>query len=197
MMRNIKLIKISDGWQAAAAPPEEKARIEELQRYQILDSWPTPGFTNIAELVAELLDVSISLVSLVDTDRQWFKVACGIDAQETGRDESFCAHAIWGNDLFVVPDTHQDERFRANPLVTGEPYIRFYAGAPLITPNGYRLGTLCAIDDKPRDSFSQREANILRRLSEVVVDELELHYSNIQLQILSEAKSNFFGDDEP
>lgn len=190
-MRDVDMKEVAEGWKIAVPPPEEDARMEELRRYQILDSWPAPGFDNITSLVCKLLDVPISLVSLVDENRQWFKSACGIDAQETPRDMAFCSHAIWNNEPLVILDTHEDDRFCGNPLVTGEPYIRFYAGAPLITSNGYRLGTLCAIDMNPHAGLSDKDVATLQHLSEVIVDEIELHYSNIQLESLSQTKSNF------
>jgi PAS domain S-box-containing protein len=142
-------------------------------RYQILDTPREPAFDRIVRLAALLLDVPIALISLVDVDRQWFKARYGLDAPETPRAIAFCDHAIRGSDVLVVPDARLDPRFCENPLVTGEMQIRFYAGAPLATPDGFALGTICAIDRTPR-VLSARDAEILTALAEQVVHELEV-----------------------
>ena len=145
-----------------------------LRDYDILDSVAEPSFDRITALAARVLDVPISLISLVDAERQWFKSCAGLgDVRETGRDVAFCAHAILANDVFVVEDTTRDPRFADNPFVVGQPHVRAYAGAPLVTPEGERIGTLCAIDLRTRD-FSGAQLATLVDLAAVVVSEMEL-----------------------
>jgi len=126
--------------------------------------------------------VPISLVSLIDRDRQWFKARYGIGVKETPREHAFCAHAIKSDELYVVPDASQNPLFSANPLVTGAPDIRFYAGAPLITPDKFRLGTLCVIDNKPRQEMSQDARVILALLARMVVNALESRRQTLRAQ---------------
>lgn len=151
----------------------EQERLKKLRAYDILDTGPEESFDRITRVSKNALNVPIALISLVDEDRQWFKSRQGLDAPETPRDISFCTHAIQSSQPFIVNDAHADERFRHNPLVTGDPNIRFYAGVPLHTPGGHNLGTLCVIDKEPR-SISLSELNILRDLARLVVDEMEL-----------------------
>ncbi|MGH9744670.1 MAG: response regulator [Candidatus Acidiferrales bacterium] len=160
----------------APLPENEAARLETLQRYDILDTLPEQEFDDLSRLAALICGTPIALVSLIDTDRQWFKAKVGIDDSETPRDVAFCAHAILEPGVMVVRDAFEDERFRTNPLVTGEPKVRFYAGAPLLTREGHALGTLCVVDHVPRElSVEQLEA--LRALSRLVVNEFELRRS--------------------
>lgn len=151
----------------------EKERLEELARYSILDSTPEESFDRITRIAKKVMDVPIALISLVDEHRQWFKSKQGLSACETARDISFCTHAIEKNQPFIVTDALKDERFCNNPLVTGDPYIRFYAGIPLKSPQGFNLGTLCVIDREPRE-LSFQNIEILRDLARLVVDEMEL-----------------------
>ncbi|MDC8831124.1 sensor domain-containing diguanylate cyclase [Alteromonas gilva] len=130
--------------------PDENERIKTLQSLNVLDTPPEERFDRITRLAAKVFQVPIALVSLIDSERQWFKSSQGLNACETGRDISFCGHAIEHDDIFVIENATEDFRFFDNPLVTGEPHIRFYAGCPLVHPNGQRLGTLCLIDQKPR-----------------------------------------------
>ena len=130
-------------------PENESKRIEALKKLEVLDSEPEPMFDGITELAARICNAPIALVSLVDTNRQWFKSRVGLDATETPRDISFCGHAILSPELFIINDATTDPRFADNPLVVGEPKVRFYAGAPLINKEGLALGTLCVIDQKP------------------------------------------------
>lgn len=150
----------------------EEARLELLREYEILDTAPEERFDRITRTAASVFGVPIALISLVDEARQWFKSAVGLQACETGRDVAFCSHTIQNDCVMQVPDATLDERFWDNPLVTGDPNIRFYAGAPLITPSGHRLGTLCIIDDKPRQ-LAPSELEILADLAGIVVEALE------------------------
>jgi len=152
---------------------DEAGRVKALERLDVLDSDEEQPFENIATLVQQVLRVPICAVSLVDQDRQWFKARRGLDVCETERDISFCTHAIQSEEAFVVKDATLDPRFSSNPLVTGDPHIRSYAGIPLRTPDGYNVGTLCAIDRIPRD-FPEHEIEILTNFAKVIVDELEL-----------------------
>ena len=153
--------------------PNESDRLVALQRYDVLDTPPEESFDRITRLAKSALQMPIVLVSLVDADRQWFKSRQGLEAAETPRDISFCTHAIEQDEPLIINNALEDARFRKNPLVTGEPHIRFYIGIPLRTPDGYNIGTLCAIDRKPR-KLSSDEISLLRDLARLVIDELEL-----------------------
>ena len=150
----------------------EAARLAALRSYRILDTEPEQAFDDIVLLAAQICSTPISLITLVDEDRQWFKARLGVSIAETSRSVSFCSHAIRGRGIFVVDDALQDVRFRENPIVHGEPHIRFYAGAPLITSDGHALGTLCIVDHIPRTlSDGQRRAlDALRRQAEAQLD---------------------------
>lgn len=151
----------------------EEARLHELATLDLLDTPAEKEFEDIVELAARVCGVPISLVSLVAEDRQWFKARTGLDVPQTSRSVSFCAHALQQNDIFLVKDAAADERFAENPLVTGDPRIRFYAGAPLVSPKGYKLGTLCIIDNKPRE-LNWEQAVILKTLANQVSKLIEL-----------------------
>lgn len=146
-------------------PPDEPYRLQALQSLALLDSDPDPDFDDVVRLGSKLFDVPICLVSLIDDDRQWFKARVGLDVAETGRDLSFCGHAILRDDVMVVPDASRDDRFHDNPLVTGAPFIRFYAGAPIRLPNGYVIGTVCLISPEPRETFGPDQQDLLARLA--------------------------------
>ena len=158
---------------SAPIPENEARRLERLDLYRILDTPPEDAFDRITRIVAETIGVPIALVSLIDRDRQWFKSKYGLDAPETPRQIAFCAHAILGDETFVVEDASKDTRFSDNPLVVSDPSIRFYAGAPLKTSEGLNLGTLCAIDRRPRQ-LSASHRQLLEDLAHLVVDEMEL-----------------------
>ena len=152
-------------------PENEAARVQALQGLNLLDSAPEERFDRLTRLAKRLFNVPIALVTLVDKDRQWFKSCVGLDATETPRDVSFCGHAILQNELLLVPDAREDLRFHDNPLVTGAPNIRFYAGYPLTVPHGNKMGTLCLIDTKPRE-LDDEERALLRDLAEMAEQEL-------------------------
>ncbi len=152
---------------------EEAQRLRALQSYSILDSLPEERFDRITRLAAQVFGVPMAVISFVDEERQWFKSCCGLDAKQTDRSDAFCAHTILRKAVMVVPDATLDPRFRDNRLVTGAPGIRFYAGAPLVTPEGFRLGALCLIDTKPRPALAPEEEAGLQVLADMVVDYLE------------------------
>lgn len=157
----------------APVPLSEASRLASLEAYDILDTAIDEIFERTTRLASAILKCPIALISFVDRDRQWFKSHLGLEACETPRSASFCAHAILSDDILVVEDATMDERFCDNPLVIGDPKIRFYAGAPLITPDGYKLGTLCAIDRVPR-KITSAEMGALKDLAAVVIIELEM-----------------------
>jgi diguanylate cyclase (GGDEF)-like protein len=155
-------------------PENETDRLERLRQYHILDTPPSEAFDRVTRLASRLLKMPVALVSLIDEDRQWFKSKIGIEADETPRDVAFCAHAICQSTALVVPDAQRDPRFADNPLVTGTPFVRFYAGVPLRSPDGHNVGTLCVIDHVVRE-LSAEDSLLLNDLAQIVVDELELH----------------------
>ncbi|MBD2121327.1 PAS domain S-box protein [Trichocoleus sp. FACHB-262] len=155
-------------------PANETERLAALHRYKILDTSPEIAFDRITALAARLFDLPISLVSLVDESRAWFKSSIGFDASEVPRDATLCSFALLTNEPLIVPDTRQDDRFACNPFVQSEPGVRFYAGAPLLTPDGFNLGTLCLLDTQPHEPLTPKQQATLVDLAAMVVDELEL-----------------------
>jgi len=153
-------------------PENEKERLKTLRLYNILDTAAEKTFDDLTRLAATICEAPISLVSLVDEKRQWFKSKVGLEVTETPREHAFCAHTILKDELMIVEDATSDLRFQNNPLVTDNPNIRFYAGAPLELKNGIRLGTLCIIDRKPRQLTSHQKES-LKILREAVVTQLE------------------------
>jgi anti-sigma regulatory factor (Ser/Thr protein kinase) len=166
---------------APAMPENEAARLEALHRYRILDTEPERSFDDLTLLASHICGTPMALISLVDADRQWFKSRIGIPISETARAVSFCAHAINHHDLFIVPDARHDERFRDNQLVTGAPEIRFYAGAPLVTPDGHALGTLCVLDRVAR-TLSREQLEALTALCHQAEAQLELRRHVLELE---------------
>ena len=162
---------------------DEIQRLEALHRYGILDTSREAEFDDLTRLAAYICEAPIAVVNFVDTDRQWFKSEIGLGVSETSRDISVCTHAIRRKDIFIVPDMAKDERFVHNPLVTGEPFIRFYAGVPLATTDGYALGTICVLDTKPRELDEAQKA-ALHSLARQVMALLELRRSIQQKDLM-------------
>ena len=156
----------------AALPPDEDKRLDALRQYQILDTSPEPEFDDLAHLAMQISGASMAAVVLVDQDRQWFKAKVGFDGTETSRELGFCTHTILEHDIVVVSDVSLDRRFADHPHVMGEPYLRFYVGMPLMTPEGYNIGTLCAFDTTARQ-LTEQQQDALRRLGRQVVAHLE------------------------
>ncbi len=172
--------------QAPRIPPDEAQRLAALHALDILDTPPEERFDRVTRLAAALLEMPIAVVSLVDTDRQWFKSAFGLDTKQTSRDTSICGHAILNDDFFIVADASADTRFADNPFVTGAPYVRFYAGRPLKTMQGNRIGTLCVVDHKPR-TLSPDQLALLDDLACIAETELNSHARETALR-MSEAR---------
>ncbi len=162
-------------------PGNEAARLAALEKYAILDTDPEQSFDDLTLLASFICKTPIALISLIDEERQWFKSRVGLSVSETPREVAFCSSAILQSELFIVPDALEDERFRNNPLVVSEPHIRFYAGAPLISEEGFALGTLCVVDQMPRQlAPEQKEA--LKALSRLVLAQLEFRRNLILLK---------------
>ncbi len=156
----------------APLPDDEAERLSALRALLILDTPPEERFDRIVQFAATEFDVPMALISLVDSDRQWFKSRVGFEACETGRDVSFCSHVVYSRELLLVPDAQHDERFHDNPIVLGAPHVRFYAGAPLTLSSGAVVGTLCVLDTRERH-FDAVDRSILESLRLLVVAELE------------------------
>ena len=158
----------------APIPPDEEQRMKTLREYQVLDTPPEAVYDDIAHVCAGVCDTPIALIALIDGTRNWFKARVGVDEEltESPRDISFCGHAILREEIFEVTDAVIDERFSDNPLVAEAPHIRYYAGAPLITPDGFKLGTICAIDVRPR-RLSEAQRDTLAALSRLVMRQLD------------------------
>src|SRR3954453_17585749 len=158
---------------AAPIPVDDAERLEALHALDLLDTPPEERFDRITRVLTLVLRVPMAYISLVDSDRQWFKSSCGLDTIQTPRAVSFCGHAILSDQPMVVADAAEDERFRDNPLVTGEPHIRFYAGQPLTGPGGHKVGTLCIADRRPR-TLREAEVKMLLEPARLVERELSL-----------------------
>ncbi len=170
----------------ATSPLREGERLAALSRYNVLDTPSEKDFDDLAVLASRICGAPMALMSLVDADRQWFKARVGVEITQTPRELAFCEHALSRTDPLIVPDAAADERFSTNPLVTGPPHIRFYAGAPLITPDGHALGTLCVLDSVPRQ-LTPEQTEALRALSHEVVVQLELRRTKTDLERVASA----------
>ena len=175
---------------SAALPANEKERIQRLDELNILDTLEEQAYDDLTHLAAQICDTPIALVSLVGTDRQWFKSHYGLDARETPREVAFCSHAILEDAVFVVEDSSKDERFYDNPLAIDNPNVKFYAGAPLIMSDNLRLGTLCVIANEAR-TITHTQKAALEALARQVVSQLELRLKVKELQSLDNAKDEF------
>ena len=169
-------------------PPDEADRLAALHALKILDTDPEASYDSITLIAKTMFQLPVSAVSLIDSDRQWFKSMAGFSWPQTGRDEAFCAHTILGDNPLVVPDATTDPRFQDNPLVVGQPGIRFYAGVPLKTREGSKIGALCVIDTKPRQDWSPLRTAMLTELARMVARELEVrslrqHEEELQAEI--------------
>lgn len=170
-------------------PANEVRRLEALKRYELLDTGSEQTFDDFAQLASYICETPTALISLLDANRQWFKARVGMEAIETPREQAFCSHTIMGTDLMVVEDAKEDPRFSKNPLVTAGPLIRFYAGAPLVDREGFGLGSLCVIDQKPRQLKPAQEA-ALYQLARQVVAQFEYRRLTKQFaEILADMKT--------
>ena len=172
-------------------PVNEKARLAALQAYQILDTAAENEFDAITRVASYIAGTKIALISLIDTDRQWFKSDFGLGASETPRDISFCQYSIMNDEVFEVNDASTHDTFKDNPLVTGDPNIRFYAGFPLKTPEGFNIGTLCVIDPEGK-SLTQEQRSALTDLSIQVISNLEVRKANLELKVERTQNNKFF-----
>src|SRR5688572_17666651 len=166
---------------------DETRRLAALHKYRILDTEPERSFDDLTLLASHICGTPIALISLIDTDRQWFKSRVGVTLTETSRSVAICAHAIQQHDIFIVPDTLKSETFKNNPYVSAEPQIRFYAGAPLITPEGHALGTLCVMDQIPR-TLTPEQLEALDALRRQAQAQLELRLNLKELEGALEAR---------
>jgi GAF domain-containing protein len=176
----------------APIPDDEAERLAALSEYHILDTSAEQAYDDITALAAYLCDVPIAMISLVDESRQWFKSRVGLNQRETPRDVAFCAHAILQSDPLIVRDALKDARFADSALVTRSPHIRFYAGFPLATPEGFTLGTLCAIDRKPR-LLSPEQKRAMQALARQVMALLELRRVSTRMAVALETVKTLHG----
>ncbi|HEV2695849.1 MAG TPA: GAF domain-containing protein [Verrucomicrobiae bacterium] len=177
----------------ASLPKNEGQRIKVLWQYDVLDTVPEKEFDELTELARLICGAPVAMISLVDENRQWFKSKLGVNIKETSRDVSMCAHAILGKDLLIVPDATKDKRFKDNPLVVSGPKVRFYAGAPLISPSGHALGTLCVVDKVAR-TLTTDQKRALKILARHVMAQLELRHHSREL---AEAKAEIVRLSQP
>ncbi len=173
-----------------AIPENENERLNALKEYSILDTIPEKEYDEITELASFICQTPISLISLIDDKRQWFKSHYGTNTEFTPREVAFCAHAINDqNNMLIVPDSRKDKRFHDNPIVTDDPHVIFYAGIPLVNPEGYPLGTLCVIDNKP-NTLSEDQVGALRALSNQLMKLFELRKTSENLRIYNKELEN-------
>src|SRR3989344_9204756 len=172
----------------APIPENEKERLLSLHKLGLLDTKPEERFDRITRTATETFNVPISTLTIVDEKREWFKSVCGLDQKEGDRAISFCGHAFLANEVFVIPDTAKDKRFSDNPMVIGKPYIRFYAGVPIMNADGQRVGVFCIKDTKPR-SFSKDDEGVLQGLASWAEVEINYHNLSLALQKVKEQKA--------
>ena len=177
--------------ESAPKHQSEALRIAELLRFDVLDTEDEQAFDELTELASSICGTPISLITLIDEDRQWFKSRLGIDTKETPRELAFCAHAILQDDVFEISNTLEDSRFADNPLVTQDPSIRFYAGAPLITKKGLPIGTLC-VADKEAKQLTDEQKRILQLLANQVMGQLELRLNYKKLKRVDKEREKIF-----
>ena len=170
---------------SAPIPKNEKERLISLHKLGLLNTKPEERFDRITRIATKVFNVPISTLTLVDEKREWFKSVCGLDQKEGDRAISFCGHALLVNDVLVISDTKKDKRFFDNPMVVGKPYIRFYAGVPIMNADGQRIGVFCIKDTKPRQ-FSKSNEEILKNLA--LWAELEINLRNLSLALSKERK---------
>ena len=161
----------------ATLPADESLRLQDLHSHDLLDTDTEEDYDQLVQLAAHICDCPVSLVTLVDADRQWFKASVGVDVRQTPREQAFCAHTILSEHTMVIPDTRADERFAENPLVTGELNVRFYAGAPILSPDGHKLGSMCVIDHRPR-TLTDFQLKSLGMIANQVTKLIELRCRN-------------------
>lgn len=169
-------------------PANEQERLKALESYGLAGTPPEEDFDELAEMASRICEMPMSAITLIDTTRQWLKAKVGLEQTVGPREEAFCAHTILDDAMMIVPDATKDERFESNPLVTGNPDIRFYAGMPLINPEGFRLGSLCVLDTKPR-VLTETQKYYLNVLARQVVKQMELHRKVTELERLNDANS--------
>ncbi len=168
--------------QSLPIPPNEEERLKALASYQIMDTLAEKEFDNLTRIASHIFDAPIALITLLDDERQWFKSKIGLEAEGTPREVSFCQYAIVDGETLIVNDAHEDKRFEDNPLVTGNPNIRFYAGHPITNEQGHRLGTLCVVDDKPR-SVTPKQIELLKGLAKSAMSLIACRKANYRLEI--------------
>jgi len=167
--------------QSLPIPPNEEERLKALASYQIMDTLAEKEFDNLTRIASHIFDAPIALITLLDEDREWFKSKIGLEVEGPPREVSFCQYAIVDGNTLIVNDAQEDERFEDNPLVTGDPNIRFYAGHPITNEQGHSLGTLCVIDDKPR-SATPEQIELLRGLAETAMGLIACRKVNYRLE---------------
>lgn len=179
----------------APMPSDENERLATLRNYAILDTAPESAFDRLTSYAAKQFNVPFALVSLVDENRQWNKASCGMDVPELPRDLSFCSYTVLDDEVNYIPDASKDERLKDNPFVSGEPHLRFYAGAPLIAPNGQRVGSFCILDVKPRHDFGERDQSMLEDLAAMAIEQMDMRMATgvvaeeIETRLIAEKKS--------